>query len=62
MGPNIDILTDLLQKGASVHTRNNGEQTPLELAIDKNSNDYISELERAGAHSSPTLAAKMPRL
>ena len=58
IGPNIQILLDLLQRGGSVHARNKYEQTPLQLAIDGGHQQYATELENAGAHLSPVLSPK----
>ncbi|KAL9054053.1 MAG: hypothetical protein Q9162_004382 [Coniocarpon cinnabarinum] len=58
MGPNADILNDLLEQGASVHARNNAEQTPIEIAAQHQNSAHVQALQSAGAHLSPVIQSK----
>ena len=50
MGPNPNILSDLLTRGAPVHARNHNEHTPLFLASEKQLTANTAKLRMAGAH------------
>lgn len=52
-GPSIDIIKDLLARGASVHTRNLPGHTPLYVATEKDLSDHVRVLRDAGAHMYP---------
>jgi len=49
-GPNVDILKDFLEQGASVHLRNRDGHTPLYLAAHAGFCDHVQILTEAGAH------------
>ncbi|KAI1849397.1 hypothetical protein JX265_008551 [Neoarthrinium moseri] len=49
VGPNKDILKELLLRGASVHERNRANNTPLFLAVKMGKQDFVDLLEVAGA-------------
>lgn len=49
-GPSIEILRILLQKGASVHIRNNAGRTPLFLAARAGLEGHVRLLKDSGAH------------
>jgi lysophospholipase len=53
VGPNLEILRLLLQKGASVHMRNKAGRTPLFLAANAGLEDRVSLLRMSGAHLHP---------
>jgi len=59
-GPNVDILRDFLEQGASVHLRNRSGHTPLFLAAAAGLHDHVEILKNAGAHlhSDETAAAQ----
>jgi lysophospholipase len=50
VGPNPDVLRELLTKGASLHTRNRANNTPLFLAETTGRDENASLLREAGAH------------
>ncbi|KAK3350946.1 asparaginase-domain-containing protein [Neurospora tetraspora] len=50
VGPNPDILHELLTRGASVHPRNHANQTPLFLAEQMGNMATVKLLKEAGAH------------
>jgi 60kDa lysophospholipase len=50
VGPNTDVLRELLTRGASVHVRNRGDNTPLFLAEKSSRQGNVSLLKEAGAH------------
>jgi len=52
-GPNVDILRDFLEQGASVHLRNHEGHTPLFLAAAAGLKDHVVLLRNAGAHLHP---------
>ncbi|KAF1954234.1 asparaginase-domain-containing protein [Byssothecium circinans] len=60
-GPNVDILRDFLEQGASVHLRNRSGNTPLFLAAAAGLRDHVEILKGAGAHlhTDETAAASM---
>lgn len=49
-GPNVEILRDFLEQGASVHLRNRSGNTPLFLAAAAGLRDHVEILKNAGAH------------
>ncbi|KAF2448897.1 asparaginase-domain-containing protein [Karstenula rhodostoma CBS 690.94] len=49
-GPNVEILRDFLEQGASVHLRNRSGHTPLYLAAAAGLKDHVEVLKRAGSH------------
>ncbi|KAF2246181.1 asparaginase-domain-containing protein [Trematosphaeria pertusa] len=49
-GPNVEILRDFLEQGASVHLRNRSGNTPLFLAAAAGLKDHAEILRYAGAH------------
>jgi lysophospholipase len=49
-GPNIEILRDFLEQGASVHLRNRSGNTPLFMAAAAGLKDHVGILKAAGAH------------
>lgn len=51
--PNVEILRELLSRGASVHIRNHAGHTPLFLAADAGRKDHVGVLLEAGAHLHP---------
>lgn len=53
VGPNISILRDFLEQGASVHLRNHAGHTPLFLAADAGHEEHVKALSEAGAHLHP---------
>ncbi|KAI9731911.1 MAG: hypothetical protein M1834_004362 [Cirrosporium novae-zelandiae] len=53
MGPNIEILRDLLKGGASVHIRNRDGHTPLYLAANAGLGEHVALLLKSGAHLHP---------
>ncbi|KIH94089.1 60kDa lysophospholipase [Sporothrix brasiliensis 5110] len=50
VGPNTDVLRELLMHGASVHVRNRGNNTPLFLAEKRGHAGNVKLLRDAGAH------------
>lgn len=50
VGPNPDILRELLTRGASVHPRNHANHTPLYLAEKMGNVETMKLLREAGAH------------
>lgn len=50
MGPEPKILHDLLTRGASVHSRNRANNTPLYLAEKMGNREAVGLLKEAGAH------------
>lgn len=50
MSANAEILKELLTRGASVHTRNSANNTPLFLARRTANKECIELLEGAGGH------------
>jgi lysophospholipase len=60
-GPNIEILRDFLEQGASVHLRNRSGNTPLFMAAAAGLKDHVGILKAAGAHlhSDETAAARL---
>ena len=50
VGPNPEILHELLTRGASVHPRNHANHTPLYLAEKMGNMETIKLLREAGAH------------
>ncbi|KAK4453202.1 asparaginase-domain-containing protein [Podospora aff. communis PSN243] len=50
VGPQPDILRDLLMRGASVHVRNFANNTPLYLAEKMGNHECVRLLKEAGAH------------
>ncbi len=50
VGPNTEVLRELLTHGASVHVRNRGNNTPLFLAEKRGLVDNVKLLRDAGAH------------
>lgn len=50
MSANVDILKELLTRGASVHTRNSANNTPLFLARRTANAECVKILEGAGGH------------
>lgn len=48
--PDVEILRELLAKGASVHVRNHAGHTPLFLAADGGSREHVLALLEAGGH------------
>lgn len=50
VGPNLELLKLLLQKGASVHMRNKAGRTPLFLAANAGFEDSVRLLRQSGAH------------
>ncbi|SPO00650.1 related to Lysophospholipase [Cephalotrichum gorgonifer] len=50
MGPNPEIMRDLLTRGASVHSRNWADNTPLFLAEKVGNGECAQLLKEAGAH------------
>ncbi|KAF2673917.1 asparaginase-domain-containing protein [Microthyrium microscopicum] len=57
-GPNVEILRDFLEQGASVHLRNREGHTPLFLAATSGLKDQVVLLANAGAHLHPDELAK----
>lgn len=53
VGPNLEVLRLLLQKGASVHMRNKAGRTPLFLAANAGLEDRVMLLRQSGAHLHP---------
>jgi lysophospholipase len=51
--PNIEILRDFLEQGASVHIRNREGHTPLFLSSSAGLTDHVRLLKNAGAHLHP---------
>jgi lysophospholipase len=49
-GPNVDMLKDFLEQGASVHLRNRDGHTPLYLAAHAGLSGHVQMLTEAGAH------------
>lgn len=49
---NVDVLMELLQRGASVHERNRADNSPLFLAILSGKEEGAELLRKAGAHLS----------
>ena len=60
-GPNIEILREFLEQGASVHLRNRSGNTPLFMAAAAGLTDQVGILKAAGAHlhSDEAAAARM---
>jgi 60kDa lysophospholipase len=60
-GPNVEILREFLEQGASVHLRNRSGNTPLFVAAAAGLKDHVGILKAAGAHlhSDELGAAKM---
>jgi len=60
-GPNIEILRDFLEQGASVHLRNRSGNTPLFMAAAAGLREQVGILKAAGAHlhSDEMTTAKM---
>jgi 60kDa lysophospholipase len=50
VGPDPQILKELLLRGASVHVRNKGGNTPLFLAENIGVREHVELLKRSGAH------------
>jgi 60kDa lysophospholipase len=50
VGPQSEILRDLLMRGASVHVRNFANNTPLYLAEKMGNDECVRLLKEAGAH------------
>lgn len=50
VGPNVQVLKELLRRGASVHVRNRASNTPLFLAQQVGATEHIQLLEESGAH------------
>jgi lysophospholipase len=50
VGPQSEILRDLLMRGASVHVRNCANNTPLYLAEKMGNDECVRLLREAGAH------------
>lgn len=50
MSANIDIIKELLTRGASVHARNSANNTPLFLARRTANRECTALLEGAGGH------------
>lgn len=50
VGPQPDVLRDLLMRGASVHVRNCANNTPLYLAEKMGNDECVRLLREAGAH------------
>ncbi|RAL62841.1 hypothetical protein DID88_004683 [Monilinia fructigena] len=50
VGPSVDVLKELLKRGASVHVRNRGGNTPLFLARKAGAKELVKILEAAGGH------------
>ncbi|KAG7058062.1 asparaginase [Colletotrichum scovillei] len=50
VGPNIDILREVLTRGASVHSRNLANNTPLYLAEKMGKEKCVQLLKETGAH------------
>lgn len=50
VGPQPEILRDLLMRGASVHVRNRANNTPLYLAQKMGNDESVALLREAGAH------------
>jgi lysophospholipase len=50
VGPDPQVLKELLKRGASVHVRNRASNTPLFLAKQVNAKEHIKLLMEAGAH------------
>ena len=50
IGPNPEILRELLERGASVHARNHANNTPLYLAEKTGNAECVRLLKEAGAH------------
>jgi lysophospholipase len=49
-GPNVDILSEFLSEGASVHLRSRTGRTPLFLAARAGLKPHVALLREAGAH------------
>jgi lysophospholipase len=49
VGPSADVLRELLKRGASVHVRNRGGNTPLFLARGGGNAAFVGLLGEAGA-------------
>jgi 60kDa lysophospholipase len=50
IGPNPDILKELLLRGASVHVRNKARNTPLFLSEKAGFHEHVELLKKSGAH------------
>jgi len=50
VGPDAEVLRELLTRGASVHARNRANNTPLYLAERSGNADCVRLLKEAGAH------------
>jgi len=50
VGPNLEILRELLTRGASVHARNRANNTPLYLAEKTGKEECVRLLKETGAH------------
>ena len=50
VGPDTEVLRELLTRGASVHVRNRADNTPLFLAEKSGRAENVSLLKEAGAH------------
>jgi len=50
VGPDTEVLRELLTRGASVHVRNRADNTPLFLAEKSGRSDNVKLLKEAGAH------------
>jgi len=49
-GPNVDVLKEMLNLGASVHLRNRNGRTPLFVAAHAGLPHHVEALREAGAH------------
>jgi lysophospholipase len=49
-GPNVDVLKEMLNLGASVHLRNRNGRTPLFVAAHAGLTSHVEALREAGAH------------
>ena len=50
VGPNSEIVEELLLMGASVHARNKARNTPLFLAVKAGFKEHVELLKKSGAH------------
>ncbi|ORY71891.1 lysophospholipase [Pseudomassariella vexata] len=60
VGPEVEILKELLLRGASVHVRNRADNTPLFLAVKCAKHDMVELLKQAGALLTEAEAVNTP--
>lgn len=61
VGPNSQVLRELLRRGASVHARNRASNTPLFLAGQVGATEHVTLLKESGAHLHVEEAEKIER-